>query len=86
MCGHTENNANPEKAKKGENDEEKEVATEEPTSGPGNLNYVFGKQRQPKESGENAKGALIYEKEPQTWKCAQCEKNTQHQMHEQQRT
>ena len=43
---------------KGGNGEEKEEETEEPTAGPENLNYVGGKQRQPEESGENAKGTL----------------------------
>ena len=43
------------KAKKRGNGEEKEEETEEPTAGPGNLNYVCDKQRQPNESGENAK-------------------------------
>ena len=33
---------------------------------------MYGKQRQPKESRENAKGTLRYEQETQTWQCTQC--------------
>ena len=63
-----------EKPKTRENAEEKGDETKEPTSEPENLNYTCGRQRQPKESGENAYGTLRYEKETQTWQCAQCER------------
>ena len=37
---------------------------------PKNLNHTYGRQRQPTESGGNAKGTLRYEQETQTWQCA----------------
>ena len=52
------------------------TSTEEGTTTihPGNNYHVSGRPRKPKESGENAKGTLIYEAETRTWQCAQREK------------
>ena len=38
---------------------------------PENKHHVRGRQRQPGESGGNAKGALSYAAEAETWQCAQ---------------
>ena len=58
----------PRKTNKKSTEEESEMKQ------PENSRHVRGRLRQSKESGGNAKGALRYEAETETWQCAQCEK------------
>ena len=44
------------------------------TTQPENNHHVSGRPRQPKESGENAKGKVRYEADARTWQCAKCVK------------
>ena len=48
----------------------KSTEGETTTKQPENNHHVSGRPRQPKESGENAKGTLRYESETRTWACA----------------